>query len=150
MSLINKVRSYVRKFDYLLYPFQETEHLSIDGKRVLHEHLVHFSSIAKENVNKVIEARLSGDIIALKPVYVTEKDYEEANKIEHLTKDQIKVKLFQIMDTLPTAEGALQQEQFQKLVKDCSKSTYIELFNEICNLQRDLVVEQDETISTDR
>ena len=51
------------------------------------------------------------------------------------------------MDTLPTAEGALQQEQFQKLVKDCSKSTYIELFNEICNLQRDLVVEQDETIS---
>ena len=81
---------------------------------------------------------------------MTEKDYEEANKIEHLTKDQIKVKLFQIMDTLPTAEGALQQEQFQKLVKDCSKSTYIELFNEICNLQRDLVVEQDETISTDR
>ena len=44
---------------------------------------------------------------------MAEKDYEEANKIEHLTKDQIKVKLFQIMDTLPTAEGALQQESFK-------------------------------------
>ena len=49
------------------------------------------------------------------------------------------------MDTLPTAEGALQQEQFQKLVKNCSKSKYIEFFYEICNLQQDLVVEDDET-----
>ena len=97
----------------MLYPFEETEHLSIDGKQLLHEDLVHFSSIATENVNKVIEARLSGDIVTLKPVYVTEKDHEEANKIEHLTKDQIKVKLFHIMDTLPTAEGALQQESFK-------------------------------------
>ena len=70
----------------LLYPFEETEHLSIDGKQVLHEDLVHFNSIVTENVNEVIEARLSGDIITLKPVYVTEKDYEEANRIEHLTK----------------------------------------------------------------
>ena len=76
---------------------------------------------------------------------MTEKDYEEANRIEHLTKDQIKVKLFQIMDTLPTAEGALQQEKFQKLVKNCPKSKYIEFFYEICDLQRDLVVEEDET-----
>ena len=76
---------------------------------------------------------------------MTEKDYEEANKIENLTKDQIKVKLFQIMDTLPTAEGALQQEKFQKLVKNCPKSKYIEFFYEICDLQRDLVVEEDET-----
>ena len=58
-------------------------------------------------------------------MYVTEKDYEEANKTEHLTKDQIKVKLFQIMDTLPTAEGALQQEKFKKLVKSCPRSKYI-------------------------
>ena len=42
---INKVRSYVRKYDYLLYPFEETEHLSIDGKQVPHEDLVHFRSI---------------------------------------------------------------------------------------------------------
>ena len=76
---------------------------------------------------------------------MAEKDYEEANKIEHLTKDQIKVKLFQIMDTLPTAERALQQEKFQKLVKNCPKSKYIEFFNKICDLQRDLVVEEDET-----
>ena len=76
---------------------------------------------------------------------MTEKDYEEASKIENLTKDQIKVKLFQIMDTLPTAEGALQQEKFQKLVKNCPKSKYIEFFYEICDLQRDLVVEEDET-----
>ena len=76
---------------------------------------------------------------------MTEKDYEEANRIENLTKDQIKVKLFQIMDTLPTAEGALQQEKFQKLVKNCPKSKYIEFFNKICDLQRDLVVEEDET-----
>ena len=76
---------------------------------------------------------------------MTEKDYEEANRIENLTKDQIKVKLFQIMDTLPTAEGALQQEKFQKLVKNCPKSKYIEFFYEICDLQRDLVVEEDET-----
>ena len=84
-------------------------------------------------------------IVTLKPVYVAEKDYEEANKIEHLTKDQIKVKLFQIMNTLPTAEGALQQETFQKLVKNCPKSKYIEFFYEICDLQRDLVVEENET-----
>ena len=76
---------------------------------------------------------------------MAEKDYEEANKIEHLTKDQIKVKLFQIMDTLPTAEGALQREKFQKLVKNCPKSKYIEFFYEICDLQRDLVVEENET-----
>ena len=76
---------------------------------------------------------------------MTEKDYEEANRIENLTKDQIKVKLFQIMDTLPTAEGALQQEKFQKLVKNCPKSKYIEFFYEICDLQRDLVVEENET-----
>ena len=49
------------------------------------------------------------------------------------------------MDTLPTAEGALQQEKFQKLVKNCTKSKYIEFFYEICDLQRDLVVEEDET-----
>ena len=65
---INKVRSYVRKYDYLLYPFEETEHLSIDGKQVPHEDLVHFRSIATENVNKVIQARLSGDTTTLKPV----------------------------------------------------------------------------------
>ena len=95
-----------------MYPFEETEHLSIDGKQVLHEDLVHFSPIATEIAEKVIQAQLSVDIVTLKPVYVTEKDYEEANKLEHLTKDQIKIKLFQIMDTLPTAEGALQQEKF--------------------------------------
>ena len=128
-----------------MYPFEETEHLSIDGKQVLHEDLVHFSPIATEIAEKVIQAQLSVDIVTLKPVYVTEKDYEEANKIEHLTKDQIKIKLFQIMDTLPTAEGALQQEKFQTLVKNCPKSKYIEFLYEICDLQRDLVVEEDET-----
>ena len=49
------------------------------------------------------------------------------------------------MDTLPTSEGALQQEKFQKLVKNCPKSKYIEFFYEICDLRRDLVVEEDET-----
>ena len=128
-----------------MYPFEETEHLSIDGKQVLHEDLVHFSPIATEIAEKVIQAQLSVDIVTLKPVYVTEKDYEEANKIEHLTKDQIKIKLFQIMDTLPTAEGALQQEKFQTFVKKCPKSKYIGFLYEICDLQRDLVVEEDET-----
>ena len=128
-----------------MYPFEETEHLSIDGKQVLHEDLVHFSPIATENAEKVIQTQLSGDIVTLKPVSVTEKDYEEANKIEHLTKDQIKIKLFQIMITLPTAECALQQEKFQTLVKNCPKSKHIEFLYEICDLQRDLVVEEDET-----
>ena len=49
------------------------------------------------------------------------------------------------MDTLPTAEGALQREKFQKLVKNYPKSKYIEFFYEICDLQRDSVVEEDET-----
>ena len=49
------------------------------------------------------------------------------------------------MDTLPTAEGALQQEKFQKLVKNYPESKYIEFFYEICDLQQDLVVEEDET-----
>ena len=97
---INKVRLIIRKQKYLLNPKIKNQHVSIDGKKAMSDELISFDSIAVNKVNIYIKAKINKTLVTTTPVYVTKKEYEEANSTENSTIGDLTILIFKIIDTL--------------------------------------------------
>ena len=135
---INRVRTYIRKQKYLEDPFTKEQHVSMDGKNILHQDLVNFSTTSQENLSQYIQVRLKGERdFKVQPIYVTLEEYEDANKVENLTKEQLKVKIFELIENIHSEDALFHEESFQKSIKNGSKQKYIDFFYELCEVQDD-------------
>ena len=133
---VNKIGSYIRKRGYLSTPTLGNIHTSLGGKNVLHQDLVHFNSFSIKELEQYIESKFNGSDVSLKPIDVTPNDFEEGNKVDNLTKEQLKVKMFETIEQMISQDAILQEEIFPKLVKNCSKQSYIDFYYGLCDTQR--------------
>ena len=142
---INKIRSYVRKSNYLLDPYTKRAHVSIDKNVEMSEDLINFPEIAMENATKFIEAKLNDEAPKLVPVFVTEKEKEEYCSLYNKTIKQITTIILNLIENLDDAKAKLQREIFEKTVKRKKKEKYIEflfkLHDEIDSLDGEIEVE---------
>ena len=66
----------------------------------LSDGLISFDSIAVDKVNIYIKAKINKTLVTTTPVYVTKKEYEEANSTENSTIGDLTILIFKIIDTL--------------------------------------------------
>ena len=55
----------------------------------------------------------------------------EGNKIENLTKKELKVKIFELIELMGEKEASLSTEIFQKSIKSDTKEKYINFYYEL-------------------
>ena len=132
---INKIRLYTRDSRYLEEPMLTKKHMSIDGKTTLYENLVNYSELSRQNLKSYIDGLNEGNTATkLDFVYVTDEDFTEVNKLENLSKTDLKVKIFQALSELETNNQMLLEERYRNFVSKKSKVQHIIFYNEICDL----------------
>ena len=83
------VRTIFRKAKYFLQVGEATSHMSLDGKIKLTGQLVEFSKRANENYEQFVNSLINDTSCKIKPVFVTEAEKIEYDKIENCTKSEI-------------------------------------------------------------
>ena len=83
---VYKVREYIRKSKYFKQNKERKAHFSLDGKNALAQNVVHFTTLAENNIKQYVkECALKKDI-AIKPVYVTHEETEQESLLFSVTK----------------------------------------------------------------
>ena len=129
---IRKVRCFIRESKYLLEPNLLKEHTSIDKTSMMSSDLVRFSSIAVDNIKNYVESKVNNVEVKITLVFVTHEEQEEANCIENKSIKDIQILIYKKMENLESSH--LQEEIFEKTVRNKSKSKYIEFFYKLCEI----------------
>ena len=125
---IQKVRTYIREAKYFDNLFENTTHVSLDGKTILNEELVCFEEKAKLNLESYVTHRQTNRNPILKAIPITMEAYNNTNAFENLTKEEMKIKIYEILKCLDSDTSANQEERFKSSIKNCSKEAYIEFY----------------------
>ena len=88
------------------------EHTSLNGETKLHLILIHFTELAQENIIQDIKNLKKGKTdTKLEFVHVADREFQE---IGNMTKADIKVKIFQIIEKMESDQQKLQEERYKK------------------------------------
>ena len=129
---VYKVREYVRKSEYLLESKTGSkDHVSIDGKTTLCTDLVHFSTIAVDNITHYVKKRIHHTDVVIKPVYLTEDESLQANSICNFTINEL---IFQIIEMLDAETSKLREEVFKRTIHNKKKDVHIEFYYKLCDV----------------
>ena len=131
---INKIRIYVRKSAYLKDPKYPKTHKSVSGETTLSNKLVSFSSWAKENIQSYILSRLNNEVVNLNIIPVTEEEGKQKDAIENLTKSEIVVKIYELLNLLPLEGLSIEEQLFESTIKRKDKDAHIEFFHKLCEI----------------
>ena len=108
---------------------------SLDGKILLNEDLVQFSNNAENNIKSYITSILHSESVKLVPVYVTEQERLDAEKVENMTKAEITIKILEATNILDDEDMQLfHEERFQKNIKNKNKDSYINFYYEVLEI----------------
>ena len=108
---------------------------SLDGKILLNEDLVQFSNNAENNIKSYITSMLHSESVKLVPVYVTEQERLDAEKVENMTKAEITIKILEATNILDDEDMQLfHEERFQKNIKNKNKDSYINFYYEVLEI----------------
>ena len=123
----------VRSKRYLQDPKINKEHRSIDDE-VLSTELIGFHSIAESNMREYIKAKTVKKSCVLVPVYVTKAEENEAMLLENKTVKELKVLIFQKIESFPNEMQALHEDIYQKTVKNKTKNDHFEFLYQLYDL----------------
>ena len=105
------------------------EHTSLNDETKLHLNLIHFIELAQENIIQDIKNLKNGKTdTKLEFVHVADREFEE---IENMTKADIKVKIFEIIETMESDQQKLQEERYKKNVLNKNKDEDISFYYEM-------------------
>ena len=143
---VTKVRCFVRESKYLAEPKQIKEHLDM-SKNNLSKELIIFPSIAENNIKQYVQAKLNNTHIKIVPVYATQQEIDEAGKIENKTITELQVLIYRTIDIFDPQNQKLQEDIFEKSVKNQNKCKYIEFLTKLYEVSETSV--SDENTSED-
>ena len=132
-----KVREYIRKSKYLEQSKQCKAHYSLDGKKALAQGLVHFTTIAENNIKQYINERALENDITIKPIYITHEEAEQETSLLNVTTNEPKVKIFQTLKMLDAETSKMMEEVYNRSVKNRKKENYIEFYYKLCDILDD-------------
>ena len=109
----------------------------MDGKNALAQDLVHFATLAENNIKQHVNERALKKDITIKPVYVTHKDSEQETSLLIVATNELKVKIFQTMEMLDAETSKMMEEAYNRNVKNRKKENYIEFYYKLCDVLDD-------------
>ena len=123
MAEVIPVRALFR--EYLAQPTVEVPHISMCGNKLLSTHLSNITAEAEEMRSQYHNCFLSGEQTKLPVVYVTEEEAKNSMQVENLSKENIRKKIFMLLEKMPDNKKKLMEEVFNKTVKVKTKIDYI-------------------------
>ena len=132
------VRTIFRKAKYFLQVGEATSHMSLDGKIKLTGQLVEFSKRANENYEQFVNSLINDTSCKIKPVFVTEAEKIEYDKIENCTKSEIEAKVLAIIMNMEENNKKLYYDYYKKEVKQKKKDVLTEFYNYITNVMDEI------------
>ena len=113
-----------------------SDHFSIDNIK-LSKDLQNLNTIGQQNMERYIEAKMKKAPIKLTIVQVTKEEEIENDKIENKTLNEIKILAFERINTLSSEQQTLYEEMFIKNIKGKPKSTLIDFYYQLCEIEDD-------------
>lgn len=83
------------------------------------------------------------------PIFVTQQEKEEYEKVENLTKKEIGNKVMEMIRALDEQPQGLYFEYFQKEVRNKKKTNYVNFYKVLQNVTNDFFEESDDEVSGD-
>ena len=123
---MNKVRRCIRSSSYLLDPFDQKIHVSIDGQTTLSDELVNFPTKAIQNTEIYIKSKLDDNPLHITPVFATQADLDNHCSLKNKTIKEIDTFICTLINKLDEQSAKLQTEVFEKTVKNKKKEKYLE------------------------
>ena len=124
---------------------------SLDGKILLNEDLVQFSNNAENNIKSYITSILHSESVKLVPVYVTEQERLDAEKVENMTKAEITIKILEAINILDDEDmQQFYEERFQKNLKKKGKDSYINFYYEVLEIISNTNNDTEEALEDDK
>ena len=124
----------MREQSYLTNPKSQREHTSIDQSKVLSTDLVALPSIAKENISHYIDTKTNNQDPNLAIIYVTQDEEIEAQKLINRTMSELKVIIFECIENLSPQNQNLQEEIYEKTVKNKKIQVHIDFIYSLQSL----------------
>ena len=129
-SEVVPVRELLRKQQYLSFPMENQEHVSVNKKVVLSESLHNFTAEAEIRRLRYYEALVNDEIHQIDKVHITKDECEQMSSIEKKTMVDIQRMIYLKIEELP--DGQLQEDLFNKTVKGKkNKAAYIEFYKSL-------------------
>ena len=95
----------------------------MDCKNALAQDLVHFTTLAENNIKQHVNERALKKDITIKPAYVTYEEAEQETSLLILTTNELKIKIFQTMEMLDAETSKMMEEAYNRNVKNRKKKT---------------------------
>ena len=131
---ILRVRRLLQSTKYLGSPMESKPFMDIEKKIPLSGDILNLKNIAKDNFDRYVEAKSKGETVKLKLVFATEQEKIESEKVENKTKEEIKVLIFEKISELNAEQQSLHQEIYTKNIKNKKKQSFINYYNELCEV----------------
>ena len=109
----------------------------MDGKKALAQDLVHFKTLAENNIKQYINERALEKDITIKPIYITHEEAEQETSLLNVTTNELKVKIFQTLKMLDAETSKMMEEAYNRSVKNRKKENYIEFYYRLCDILDD-------------
>ena len=109
----------------------------MDGKKALAQDLVHFKTLAENNIKQYINERALEKDITIKPIYITHEEAEQETSLLNVTTNELKVKIFQTLKMLDAETSRMMEEAYNRSVKNRKKENYIEFYYRLCDILDD-------------
>ena len=109
----------------------------MDGKKALAQDLVHFTTLAENNIKQYINGRTLEKDITIKPIYNTHEEAEQETSLLNVTTNELKGKIFQTLKMLDAETSKMMEEAYNRSVKNRKKENYIEFYYKLCDILDD-------------
>ena len=109
----------------------------MDGKKALAQDLVHFTTLAENNIKQYINGRALEKDITIKPIYNTHEEAEQETSLLNVTTNELKGKIFQTLKMLDAETSKMMEEAYNRSVKNRKKENYIEFYYKLCDILDD-------------
>ena len=136
------MRCFVRNSAYLCDPKNIHNHVSIDGKHKISSDLLELSTISRRNLGEFINAKQSNESVKLTTAHVTQEEKEESERIENKTIPELQYLIFRKINDLSNEVQDLQEEVYEKTVKNKTKAQHIKFYYVLCELEENEHIEK--------
>ena len=113
--------------------------------------LVHFTTLAENNIKQHVNERALKKDITIKPAYVTHKEAEQETSLFIVATNELKVNFFHTVEMLDAKTSKMMEEAYNRNVRNRKKENYVEFYYKLCDVLDDneiSVIEDNDILAT--
>ena len=134
---VNKVRIALRKNGYLSDVTENKAHCGFNNPNCeLNDLLEDFSWQAEERMKDIIKSKFLGTDSSIAPVFATKTQCNEFHMLDNMTREEVIIEIYKVIDKLQPNDEKLQEETFRKQIKGKSNKIHVQFYLKLLDLMQ--------------